>query len=170
MKVVIVSDDPDGPSFYPIRKFKVEIEGLLGKRVDLISISQKAIYLDKTKKLNISDNTDMKKRLKEIFQTMNYNFYIFSLNSDNLSILLGNKSNILDFIESSGVEIYVFGAWSKLKSFQWGDIHLFRRPGVSKLTKEFKERVLSKMNSKLKSVELNNNPCSTKSHKIGSEN
>jgi len=161
MKIVIVSDDPDSPLFYQILNLKVEIESLVRKRVDLISISKKAIYFNRTKKLEISDNTKTKKKLEEAFQTKNYDFYIFSLNKENLSILFGEKSNILDFIDSDA-EIHVFGAWSKLKALQRQNIHLFRRPGVSKLTKEFKERIVSKINSRLKSVELNNSSHSIK--------
>ena len=157
MKVIIVSDDPESQLYHQIIKLKKDIEKIIYTPVDVISLSTKNIIVDINRNIKISKESNIKKQLEEIFQKIKYDFYIFSLNKNHITLLFKNKINILDQLDTNA-EIFIFGAWSEIRSLKGKNIHIFRRPGVSKLTKQFKENILLKISNLQKTIDSCNNP------------
>ncbi len=155
MPILIISDDPERMSFSQILILKQKIQRLFPK-VDLFIFSKGNILLNQ--KL-IGKTKDIAIRvLENILKKKKYNTIIISLSLNNLKKFLPKKRNVLEIIKevSPRTDIFIFGASSllnKLKKEELQNVFLFSRPGVNKLTIEFRNTVINHLQTKTRSIE-----------------
>jgi hypothetical protein len=145
VNVLIIADDPEAPAFDQITKLRKAIQELVGK-VDLLALSREGIFFNQ-KKTSGKDDTDIGS-VQSILANRRYTLIIVSLGTDNLKKLFFEKSNIMQFLRNSPsrISMYVFGASRVLNEIETSrsvDLFLYSRPGVSKLTQEFKNAILN---------------------------
>ena len=144
VKVLVIADDPEAPAFDQIIGLRKAIRELVGK-VDLLVFSKKCILFNQ-KKINEKDSTDIGS-VQNILVKKRYPLIIVSLGTDNLKKLFFEKSNIMQYLRNSPsrVRMYVFGASKVLNEIVTSrnvDLFPYSRPGVAKLTQEFKNAIL----------------------------
>jgi len=151
MGILIISDEIESKSFGQILSLKREIQGLRRNRVDLFVFSNKGILVNHEK---IGEETDNPINiLKKLLRKKTYDLIVISLKLVNLRRLFSQKRNVLNMIEmnSPQTNIFLFGASStldKLKEKRTKNVFLYARPGVSKLTKEFRNDVIDYIKTK----------------------
>jgi hypothetical protein len=151
MNVLIVSDEPERKSFDQIISLKNEIQELGRDKVYLFIISNKGIFLNEER---IEKRGGIVLRLLErVLNERTYGLIVVSLELNNLKELFPPKGNILDLIKDTSpqTDIFLFGASSilgKLERENTIRVFLYRRLGVSKLTKEFRNDVINYVKTK----------------------
>ena len=144
MKVLVIADDPEAPAFEQITGLQKTIEELTGK-VDMLTVSKTGICFNKRK---IGEKAGMDiGSVQNLLASKRYSLVIVSLETDNLTKLFFGKSNIMQLLRNSPsrVRMYVFGASKVLNEIaksRMVDIFSYSRPGVAKITKEFKNAIL----------------------------
>jgi len=144
VNVLIIADDPEAPAFDQVTKLRKAIQELVEK-VDLLAFSREGIFFNQ-RKTSRKDNTDIGS-VQSIIANRKYTLIIVSLGTDNLKLFF-EKSNIMQFLRNSPsrIRMYVFGASRVLNEIETsGSVDLFpySRPGVAKLTQEFKNAILN---------------------------
>jgi hypothetical protein len=144
MKVLIIADDPSAPAFDQITRLRKNIQELVGK-VDLLTFSRKFVFFNQ-EKMSEKGDTNIGS-VQSILANSSYALVIVSLGTDNLRKLFFEKSNIMQYLRNSPsrVSLYVFGASRVLREIETNrnvDLFPFSRPGVAKLTQEFKNAIL----------------------------
>lgn len=144
MKVLIIADDPRAPAFDQITRLRKNIQELVGK-VDLFTFSRKFVFFNQ-EKMSEKGDTNIGS-VQSMLANSSYALVIVSLGTDNLRKLFFEKSSIMQYLRnsSSRVSLYVFGASRVLREIETNrnvDLFLFSRPGVAKLTQEFKNAIL----------------------------
>lgn len=144
MNILIVSDTPKRCSFAQILSLKEKIQQLGRHNVDLFTFGEERITLNSQRIGDTSGNIfDL---LKRLFAKKSYRLIIVSLEKVNLKKLLkadADLSNLKEEIASQAT-FFVFGASSVLSKFEKlrsKEVHIYFRPGVSKLTAKFKRDV-----------------------------
>ena len=151
MRTLIISDEIDSKSFDQILSLKMEIQGLCRNQVDLFVFSNKGILMNREQ---IGEETDNAiEILKKLLGETTYDLIVISLKLVNLRRLFPEKRNVLNMIEmnSPQTSIFLFGASSildKLKEKRIKNVFLYSRPGVSKLTREFRNDVIDYIKTK----------------------
>lgn len=155
MNILLISDDPTSESFRQILSLKREIEGITRKRVDLITFSDDEVSLNQKQVVKKPIERDSFITLETILKREAYFLLIISLRLKFLKLLFPDGENILDLIEktSSDVTVFIFGAESALKNVRKEQrklsIFLNPRHGVAKLTQEFKNKIITYLESQL---------------------
>lgn len=144
VKVLIIADDPEAPAFDQIIGLRKAIEELVGK-VDLLAFSRDCIFFNQ-KKISEKGDTNVGSS-QNILAKKRYTLIIVSLGTDNLKKLFFEKSNIMQYLRNSPsrVRMYVFGASKDLNEILTSrsvDLVPYSRPGVAKLTQEFRNAIL----------------------------
>lgn len=153
MGVLIISDEPEKSSFHQIHLLKKEIQAL-GEKVDIITLTSNRIWLNE--KEIASDLTLMAFLEKRLLEEK-YQIIAVSLVLKNFKRLFSDSNNIVDTVEklSSETEIFIFGGYSLLKEMEKDkvdNLFLYQRPGVSKVTKQFKRDLVKHIEKRQKSL------------------
>jgi hypothetical protein len=140
MGVLIISDEPEKPSFHQIQLLKEEIQAL-GEKVDLVTLTSTTICLNEKE---IRKNSILMTFLEQRLLEKKYSTIVVSLVLKNLKRLFSDSNNIVDIVQrlASETEIFVFGGHSLLKEVKKdksSNLFLYQRPGVGKVTKQFKQ-------------------------------
>lgn len=151
MKVLIISDDPERKSFVPILGLRDEIQESGRNKADLLVFSNRGIFLNQEQIGRKADTTV--KLLESVLSEKTYALIVISLKSSNLLKLFPEKRSILDLIKeiSPQTDTFLFGASSvlqKLEKERATNTFLFSRPGVSKLTRKFKNDLIDYIKTK----------------------
>jgi len=151
MNVLIISDETESKSFGQILSLKREIQESDRNKVDLFIFSKKGIFFNQELVEKEADKTV--KLVERLLGENTYGVIIVSLKLNNLRELFPEKRNILDLIENTfpQTDIFLFGASSVLKKLdkeRTNRVFLYPRPGVSKLTREFKNDVIDYVKTK----------------------
>jgi len=152
MNILIVSDEPERKSFGQILSLKKEIQELNRDKVDLFVISTKGIFLNE-KQIGKEAGIFLK-LLERLLIEKTYDLIVVSLELNNLEKLFLQKRGFLDLIRdiSPQTDAFLFGASRVLDILEKGRmirVFLYRRPGVSKLTLEFKNDVINYVKKKI---------------------
>jgi hypothetical protein len=144
MKVLMIADDPKAPAFDQIIGLRKAVQELVGK-VDLLVFSKEGILFNQ-KKIGEEGGTNIESA-QNILAKKRYTLIIVSLGTDNLRKMFSEKSNVMQFLRnsSSRVRMYVFGASEVLNEILTSrsvDLFQYSRPGVAKLTQEFRNAIL----------------------------
>ncbi len=158
MNVLMISDEPERKSFGQILSLKEQIEGLVRNKVDSLVFSDKGVFLNKER---IGKEAGIALRLVEsLLKERTYGLIVISLELHNLGKLFPEKEDILDLIADTSPQTatFLFGASSildKLDKRKTIHVFLYSRPGVSKLTKEFRNDVIDYIKRKNRNKNLN---------------
>lgn len=147
MNILLISNDPERVSFGQILKLKKQIESLRAKRVDLVSISQNGIFFNSKILERTFARNKLLSTLEEIIRK-NYHVIIISLTLQYLKGLFESDPNILDLAGKfcPGASIFIFGASSIRSLLEKQDkigVRFYHRPGVSRLTQQFKHDIIN---------------------------
>lgn len=145
MHILIVSDTPDRQSFAQILSLKEKIQQIGRQNVDLFTFCEKEITLNSER---IGDSRNIFRFLTRLFAKKPYNLIIVSLEKNNLRKLFKTDVDLLNLKEKIApkASVFVFGASSVLSKFEKlrsRKVHIYFRPGVSKLTARFKREVIN---------------------------
>ena len=151
MNALIISDEPERKSFGQILSLKKEIQGLCRNKVDLLIFSNKGIFLNR-EQIGKKAGTAVK-LLESLLSEKTYGLIVISLELNNLKKLFPEKRSILELIKDTSPQTgtFLFGASSvlnKLEKERIVRVFLYSRPGVSKLTREFKNDVIDYIRAK----------------------
>lgn len=149
LNVLIITDDPSSPSFRSIRLLRDEIKMINQTNVDLLTISRWNVQFNgKQQKLAQGIAMGITKAIEQGITRELYDIFVISLSKDHLSIMLSGKKPVLDFIIRNfpKAAVFIFGSSSlfdkiKLEPEQY--VLLCPRPGVSKITVDFKNNLLN---------------------------
>jgi quinolinate synthase len=144
MGVLIISDEIEKSSFHQIHLLKEEIQAL-GEKVDLVTLTRNTICLNEKE---ISKDLTLMTFLEQRLLEKKYPIIAVSLVLKNFKRLFSDSNNIVDIVEklSSETEIFIFGGYSLLKEMEKDksdNLFLYQRPGVSKVTKQFKQDLVN---------------------------
>jgi len=144
LKVLMITDDPEAPAFEQITGLRTSVQELVGK-IDLLVFSKDSIFFNQ-KKISEKGDTNVGSA-QNILGKKRYTLIIVSLETDNLKKLFFERSNIMQYLRNSPsrVSMYVFGAskvLSEIEASRSVDLFKYSRPGVAKLTQEFRNAVL----------------------------
>ena len=148
MNVLIVSDNPASKSFLPILRLKEDMEELIRKQIDLIAFSSNGILLNQRLIRKESSLDAIRSTFEKIFEKKVYQVCIFSLTSEYLGRVFLGEWNLLNLINKNSPQaaLFVFGASKMLNKLRTEhrtrSIFLFPRPGVAKLTREFRDKII----------------------------
>ncbi len=151
MNVLMISDETESQSFGQILSLIGEIQKFCGNKVDLLTFSNKGILLNQAR---IGKKAYKAVELLErVLSEKKYDLIVVSLKLSNLRELFPEKRNILDSIEdiSPQTATFLFGASSvitKLNKEMPIRVFLYSRPGVSKLTRDFKNEIIDYVKTK----------------------
>ena len=151
MNILLISDDPNRKSFSQIHALKQGLQET-GGMVDLLVFSGENVLLNKDR---IGERHTANRLFENILTEKNYAIIAISLRVDNLKALFQEDRNFLKLVAefSPLSEIFIFGGSSLLKRIQSLDcglnLVLFKRPGVAKLTLEFKNELIGRIKNKL---------------------
>lgn len=151
MNILMISDETESKSFGQILSLKGEIQKFCGNKVDLFTFSNNGIFLNQAR---IGKKAYKVVELIEgVLGEKTYDLIVVSLKLSNLRELFPKKRNILDSIEdiSPQTTTFLFGASSvinKLNKEKPIRVFLYSRPGVSKLTREFRNDVIDYIKTK----------------------
>jgi hypothetical protein len=151
MNILLISDDPERKSFGQIASLKKQMQGRGRNNVDLFIFSNKGIFLNQGK---IGKKASLALTLLErLISEKKHDLIVVSLKLNNLKKLFPEKWNILDLIKrtSHKTDIFLFGAASvidRLEKERKNRVFLYSRPGVSKLTSEFKNDLIAYIKTK----------------------
>lgn len=149
MNILLISDDPKRPSFAVILNLKEQIESLRVNRVDLVSISKNGIFFDSKILEKDSNQSTVLSTLEKIIKRRNYRTIVISLRLDHLKKIFLGQPSILDLISNicPQASVFVFGGSSILgpigKQDRLRSIQFYHRPGVAKLTHEFRDAIVN---------------------------
>ena len=146
MNALIISDCPNGSTFDQITNLRDSIKRLDAK-VDLLVFAEDGVYFNDR---IVSENHSEILFLEPILRKKRYDLVAISLGLEYLRRLFLKNPNLVDFLEehSPQTKAYIFGASTLLAQIDKDShiqIYLYPRPGVSKLTKEFKKAILSSL-------------------------
>lgn len=151
MGVLIISDYPDNKLFRQILILKNEVENLTKKQVDLITFSSLGVFLNRKQIITEIRKSTILNLLHKNLKRKTYLVYIISLTRKYLELILPAQQNILDLINkiSPNATVFIFGASSILNDIKIEQkvqhVFFYPRPGVNKLTKEFKKRIIGRI-------------------------
>ena len=145
MNILLISDEPERKTFDQITILKKEMERVGRNEVDSFIFSKEGIFLNQEqigKKASIA-----LKLLERLIVGKKFDLLVISLKLNNLKKLFLEKRSILDLIKniSPTTDIFLFGASSVIKTLdkeKTNHVFLYSRPGVSKLTIEFKNDLI----------------------------
>ncbi len=152
MKILMISDNPERPSFHQIENLREVLQSKLQKKIDLLVFSQK-FFIFNEQKIEKHTFTQLLNELKLILDRGLYSLFVISLEKSNGEKLFFSKdNNILDMISKyrDKSTVLIFTAQSVLNHVKEINEHnklelklyLFPRRGVSKISREFKQQVL----------------------------
>jgi hypothetical protein len=144
VKVLIIVDEPEAPSFDQITGLRKAIQELVGK-VDLLAFSKDSIFFNQ-KKISEKGDTNVGSA-QNILAKKRYTLIIVSLETDNIRKLFFEKSNIMQYLRNSPsrVRMYVFGASGipdEIVTSRKVDLLWYSRQSAGKSTPEFKSTIL----------------------------
>lgn len=147
MNVLIVSDDPERKSFRQILNLRREIRGLGRHKVDLLLFSNNGLFLNQDQ---IGKKANATVIFESVLRERTYGLIAISLKSSNLWKLFPEKRTILDAIEENSpqTDTFIFGASSVLERLdkeRAANLFLYSRPGVGKLTRDFKKDLIGRI-------------------------
>lgn len=150
MNILLISDEPERESFCQITSLKKEMQGLARSNVDLFVFSNKGIFLNQKQ---IGEKASLAlKLLERLISEKKPDLVVVSLKLNNLKKLFPEKLNILDLIKSTShkTDIFLFGAASVIDRLEKerNRVFSYSRPGVSKLTSEFKNDLIDYIKKK----------------------
>jgi hypothetical protein len=151
MNILLISDEPEKKTFEQITILKKEMEQAGRNGVDSFIFSKEGIFLNQKqigKKANIT-----LKLLEIVISRKKYDLLVISLKLSILKNLFLEKRSILEIINnlSPKTNIFLFGASSvidRLEKEKTNHVFLYSRPGVSKLTSEFKNDLIGYIKTK----------------------
>lgn len=150
MKILMISDHPERPSFHQIENLREVLQSKLQQKIDLLVFSQK-YFIYKEQKIKENDVAQILKELESIIDRGLYSLYVVSLEKSNSEKLFFSKEqNLLKMISKhpNKSTILIFTAQSvlnhieEINELQKLELYLFPRRGVSKISKEFKQQIL----------------------------
>jgi len=150
MRALMISDDPERKSFAQMLGLKKEIQNL-HRKVDLFTFSKAGILLNQEH--FAKEQGMVAESLERLLRGKTYSEIIISLSLKNLRTLFPVEEDVVDTIEEISPEtsVFIFGASSilqRLAKRKAPNVFLYYRPGVSKLTREFKNDVISHIERK----------------------
>jgi hypothetical protein len=148
MNVLIISDDPERESFRQIEILKRQIENVIKKQADLIAFSFDGIYFNQ--KIVTKQTGNLLTKLVPIFKGKAYSLFIISLGLKYLTQLFPNKHNVVDLITKTSPKavIFIYGANNIIKTIKPSNrVFLQSRRGVAKITQEFKNQIITHVQS-----------------------
>jgi len=146
--ILIIADDPSSPTFRSIDHLKKEIMAEKKSNIDLLTISNGDIrFNEKQQRVEKDVTTGIRKIIEQKTNSIKYNLIIISLSKGNLIRILSGKEAVLDFLirTSLKVAVFIFGSsslFSLIKQFPENHVVICPRPGVSKITINFKNKIL----------------------------
>jgi len=152
MKILMISDYPERPSFHQIEKLRKNLQAKSQQKIDLLVFSSKSLIYNE-QKMKESDVAQIFKELASIIDRGLYSHYVVSLEKSNSEkVFFSEEENILKMISENPVKssILIFAAQSVLNHIKeinarqklGLELCLFPRRGVSKISKEFKQQIL----------------------------
>jgi len=150
MKILMISDYPERPSFHQIKNLREVLQSKLQQKIDLAVFSPKSFIYNEQKIVKYYVVQTLNE-LESIIDRGLYSLYVVSLEKTNSEKLFFSKEeNLLRMISKNPAKtpILIFAAQSvlshikEINEHQKLELYIFPRRGVSKISKEFKQQIL----------------------------
>lgn len=143
MKVLLISDNPSQKTFHQIRKLTQNIRDM-GHKVDLLALLEEGYQFNRK---NVKESKTALDMLERVAKNDGYEAVAISLTKNNLERIFGEKNSAVELLGSitPQTHVFVFGALSILRNISDEEatrVHLCTRPGVDKLTREFRNTLI----------------------------
>lgn len=152
MRILIISDDPKGTSFYQIAILKDLLQKKVKSKVDLFALSPEFLFFNNRVISRRTDVSTVLKKLENLLKRGLYSLYIISLKADNLmKVFPSENRNFLEMAKmySKNAIIFIFGAPTILNNMEKFceepkiNLFLIPRHGVAKITDELRKQILN---------------------------
>ena len=149
--VLIVSDYEQGKTFRTIEVLQQEIQEIIGRKVDLITLSEDGLFLNQNPLEATMSEARVLDGLWPVLERKAYDMVVISLGIKYLRLVFPSGLDAVDLIKKSSPRavVYVFGArtilGSKATSWHERNVFFYPRRGVAKITSSLKSAIFEKI-------------------------